>query len=239
MALIYSRPRIKVPKLYIFNSQNPKHKKHNKKLYIILIIIILIVLSCEFMIKAIKPVFNKLCSEEAKSLATIICNQKTTECVKQYNYSDFVIIHKDANDNVTMLEANMYNINIVTSDIAEKIQIEMNNSSTNNVYISAGNFTGISLLAGKGPKIPIQVSTTGNVQTDLKSEFVEMGVNQTLHRLYLEIECEISILTPFNTMSEAINNQFIIAENVIVGNIPSTYYNLEGLNNEDTLELVE
>ena len=61
MALIYSRPRIKVPKLYIFNSQNPKHKKHKKKLYIMLIIIILIVLSCEFMIKAIKPVFNKLC----------------------------------------------------------------------------------------------------------------------------------------------------------------------------------
>lgn len=235
MALIYSRPRIKIPKIFIFNKRNNNKNKINK---IIAIIVVAIVVSI-LILKAVSPVFNKLCSDKAKSVATIICNQKTTECMKGYQYSDFVTIHTDENKNIVMLEANMININILVSNIAEQIQNEIDNKQNEDIYISSGSFTGISLLSGRGPKIPISISTIGNVKTDFKSEFVEKGVNQTLHRLYLEIECEISILTPFNTINEKINNQLIVAENIIVGNIPSTYYNLKGLETKDTLETIE
>lgn len=40
-------------------------------------------------------------------------------------------------------------------------------------------------------------------------------------------------------MEKEITNQVLLIENVIVGHIPSTYYNLEGFNNSDALELVE
>ena len=60
-----------------------------------------------------------------------------------------------------------------------------------------------------------------------------------MHRLYLEIYCEINILTPFNTINKEIDNQFIIAENIIVGNIPETYYNLEGLSQDDVMEVMQ
>ena len=33
--------------------------------------------------------------------------------------------------------------------------------------------------------------------------------------------------------------QVLIAENVIVGNIPETYYNLEGLTNDDVMEVMQ
>ena len=235
MALIYSRPRVKIPKIFIFNKGNNKKNKINKIIALILVAIIVIVL----ILKAVSPVFNKLCSDKAKSVATIICNQQTTKCMRGYQYSDFVTIHTDENKNIVMLEANMININILVSNIAEQIQKEIDNTQNEDIYISSGSFTGISLLSGRGPKIPIRISTIGNVKTDFKSEFIEKGVNQTLHRLYLEIECEISILTPFNTINEKINNQLIVAENIIVGNIPSTYYNLEGVTQEDTLETIE
>lgn len=239
MALIYSRPRIQLPKFYMFRGKNPKNRKNKNRFNFFVSLIMIIVLTCVFIIKAIEPVFNQLCSDEAKSVATIICNQQTTKCIQNYNYSDFMMIHTDKNNNITMIEANMVNINIVISDIAEKIQLEINKFQGGDIYISSGSFTGISFLAGKGPKIPIKISTIGNIQTDLKSEFIEKGVNQTLHRLYLEIECEVNVLTPFNTINEKINNQLLVAENIIVGNIPSTYYNLEGLNKEDTLDVVE
>lgn len=235
MALIYSRPRVKIPKIFIFNKGNNKKNKINKIIAIILVAIIVIVL----ILKAVSPVFNKLCSDKAKSVATIICNQQTTKCMRGYQYSDFVTIHTDENKNIVMLEANMININILVSNIAEQIQNEIDNKQNEDIYISSGSFTGISLLSGRGPKIPIRISTIGNVKTDFKSEFVEKGVNQTLHRLYLEIECEISILTPFNTINEKINNQLIVAENIIVGNIPATYYNLDGVTQKDTLETIE
>lgn len=236
MSLLYSRPRIKLPKIFILNK---RHHQNNNQINKVIVIILIISITSISIIKAVAPVFNKLCEDKAKSVATIICNRQTTQCIKGYQYSDFVMIHTDENKNITMLEANMININIVISDIAEKIQVEIDNTENEDIYISAGSLTGISLMAGRGPKIPIRITTVGNVKTDFKSEFIQKGVNQTLHRLYLEIECEISILTPFNTINEKINNQLIVAENVIVGNIPSTYYNLEGLETKDALEIIE
>ena len=235
MDYIYSRKRIKFPKIVIYK----ENKRKINKLNIILIFFIILVIINLLIIKAISPVFNKLREDKAKGVAVLICNTNTSECIKQYNYSDFIIIHMDDDKNIRMLEANMKNINLVISDITEKIQKEINNSQNEELYISSGSFTGVSLLSGRGPKIPIKISTIGNVNTELKSEFFSKGVNQTIHRLYLKINCEISVLTPFNTINEEINNQFIIAENIIVGNLPQTYYDLEGLSENDAMEIMQ
>ena len=87
--------------------------------------------------------------------------------------------------------------------------------------------------------VPITISSIGNVETDLKSEFSAQGINQTLHRVYLQIKCQVSILTPYNNITEIITNQVLIAENVIVGRIPSTYYNLNGLDNSNAIDIIE
>ncbi len=102
-----------------------------------------------------------------------------------------------------------------------------------------GSFTGIKLLAGRGPGIKIKISTVGNVETDLKSEFQAQGINQTLHRIYLQVKCEINVLTPFKDISKDITNQVLIMENVIMGTVPNTYYNIEGVNTNDALEVIE
>ena len=102
-----------------------------------------------------------------------------------------------------------------------------------------GSFTGIKLLAGRGPGIKIRISTVGNVETDLKSEFEAQGINQTLHRIYLQVKCEVSILTPFKDITKDITNQVLIMENVIIGTVPNTYYNIEGIGTNDALEFVE
>ena len=102
-----------------------------------------------------------------------------------------------------------------------------------------GSFTGFKLLSGKGPGVPIRISSIGNVETDLRSEFTSQGINQTLHRVYLQVECNVSILTPYEDITEKIKNQVLIAENVIVGKIPNTYYNLEGMDTNSAIEVIE
>ena len=95
------------------------------------------------------------------------------------------------------------------------------------------------MLAGRGPGVKIRISSIGDVETDLRSEFTAQGINQTLHRVYLQVKCNVNILTPFDNISRDITNQVLLIENVIVGNIPNTYYNLEGLNCNDALEVIE
>ena len=120
-----------------------------------------------------------------------------------------------------------------------KIQEELNKVETDDVYIRLGSFTGSKLLAGRGPKVKFKISTIGNVETDLKSEFSSAGINQTLHRVYLEVKCRVVILTPFDEVEEIITNQVLIAEAVIVGNVPNSYYNLEGMKQDNVVDLIE
>ena len=89
------------------------------------------------------------------------------------------------------------------------------------------------MLAGRGPAVKIQISSIGTVETDLRSEFKSQGVNQTLHRLYLEVKCRVNILTPFKDIEKEITNQVLLLENVIVGKIPETYYNFNNPNTDE------
>ena len=102
-----------------------------------------------------------------------------------------------------------------------------------------GSFTGLKILSGRGPGIKIRISSVGDVATDLRSEFISQGINQTLHRVYLQVDTRVNILTPFDNIEKEISNQVLLMENVIIGEIPNTYYNLEGINNGDELEVIE
>ena len=46
-------------------------------------------------------------------------------------------------------------------------------------------------------------------------------------------------MTPIKTIASEMTNEILVAENVIVGPIPDSYYNLEGLESKDAMELVE
>lgn len=152
----------------------------------------------------------------------------------------FLQLKEIVNGNIQMISANVLKINQITSDIALEIQNSLRSSGNNKINIALGSITGINILAGIGPKIPVRISTAGNVETNLKSEFISKGINQTLHRVYLEVDSNVSILTPTSSIEESISNQVLILENVIVGEIPNNYYNFEGINSDsEVLEVVE
>lgn len=235
MDKIYTRHRIRIPKI---NSN--KNKFFTKKTFTICFIIILITIIFSFIVKAIYPVFYNLCEDKAKSIATIISNEQATVVMKNYSYDNLFEIQKDKNDNITMIKSNIFIINQITSDIALKIQEKINEREKENIEIALGTFTGSKLLSGNGPNIKIKISTIGDVETDLRSEFISQGINQTLHRVYLQVKCEIIVLTPFKNIKTNISNQVLLAENVIVGNIPDTFYNFNGVDEQNTaLEAME
>lgn len=239
MHKIYSRPRIKLPKM-LLQKKGIKLDRNIGKLSKIIIILLIAVGTVKVILDAVLPVFDTLCENRAKSIATIVSNEQASNIMKEHTYDEFFTIEKDTNGNITMIKSNIIPINEVISDVAINIQEEINRRGRENIEIALGSFTGFKLLANRGPGVKIKISSIGNVETDLKSEFISQGINQTLHRVYLEVNCEISILTPFNDISKNIKNQVLLIENIIVGNVPNTYYNLEGLNNtSDALDIIE
>lgn len=213
---------------------NKKSKNLKLKKITPMIIFFLIVITIVYLVwHSLNPVFEALCHDEAKSIATIVTNEETTKIMNKYNYETFFSIEKDEKGDIQMISANVLKINQVISDIALNIQKTLKTNDRKNISIAIGSLTGIKILAGEGIKIPVKLSTSGNVETDLKSEFTSQGVNQTIHRVYLDVNAKVNILTPFSTMQENVKNQVLILENVIIGKIPSSYYDFDGINSSN------
>lgn len=249
MSKIYSRPRLRLPKINLKPIRSSSRNMINeinfksdviRKLVKIILILIIAFSTVKLVLDAVLPIFDNLCENRAKSIATIVSNEQVTNVMREHSYDELFSIEKDNNGNITMIKANIIPINEIISDVANKIQEDLNNKGRENIEIALGSFTGVKLLAGRGPGIKIRISSIGNVETDLRSEFTQQGINQTLHRVYLYVNCQVNILTPFDNITKDVTNQVLLAESVIVGNIPDTYYNLEGINsNSDVMEVIE
>ena len=204
---IYSRPR------FCTTGKGYKNMPRNNRRYTaisIITIIVIAVITFVIITRAVNPIINDLCIDKAKNIATQISNDEATLIMNQYSYDDLITIVRDSNGNVKMLQTNTKNVNKIISDI----------------FIYLGSALGLKLFSAQGPKIHIKIANVGNVDTKLVSEFTSQGINQTLHRVYLNLSCEVTILTPYNTIKQMIENQVLIAESVIVGTVPDAYYDI-------------
>ena len=151
MHKIYSRPRIRIPKIMIQSGKRMQGPKAEKMTTIILILIIAFS-TVKLILDAVLPIFDTLCENRAKSIATIVSNEQATNVMKEHTYDELFSIEKDNNGNITMIKSNVIPINEIISDVAIKIQEEINNRGRENIEIAIGSFTGFKLLAGRGPR---------------------------------------------------------------------------------------
>lgn len=237
MDKIYSRPRIKLPKINISYKRNTNKQK--KKIQKILITLFAILLIIKLLFDYINPMFEDMCITKAKAVAIQIINKKTQDSIDKIDYNDLVTIIKDNNGNITMVKANAFSINRISVEITTDIQDTLQNESQTQILIPLGSISGNEVLSNLGPKIPIQINPTGVVTTEFRSEFEAAGINQTLHRIYLYTVCRINIITPYRILSNEVSSEVIVAESIIVGPVPDSYYNLEGLQRNDAMEVID
>ncbi len=142
MSIIYSRPRLRLPKfVYYRNKRRIDNQKNTRRTKLILIVFIAFA-TFKIVIDAVEPVFTTLCENKAISLATIISNKKATEVMKEHNYDELFTIEKNEDGMVSLLKANVVPINQITSDIAVSIQEEINNQGRDDVGIALRNIYG-------------------------------------------------------------------------------------------------
>lgn len=137
MSKIYSRPRLRMPKFVFY--QKTQNLRSRKRASLIMIVFIAFT-TLKLVLDAVNPIFDKLCENKAIAMATLISNNKATEVMKNHTYNELFTIEKDENGNVSVLKANVVPINEITSDIAIKIQEEINKQGRENIEIALRKF---------------------------------------------------------------------------------------------------
>lgn len=135
MHKIYSRPRIRIPKIF-FQARNEMKNKKARKLIKVFLVVMIAFLTVKFSLDSVLPIFDTLCENEAKSIATIVSNEQATNVMREHSYDELFTIEKDAEGNITMIKSNVVPINEIISDVANKIQIELDNKGRDNIQIA-------------------------------------------------------------------------------------------------------
>lgn len=139
MHKIYSRPRIRIPKIIIQSGKRMQSQK-TKKMTTILLILIIAFSTVKLILDAVLPIFDTLCESRAKSIATIISNEQATNVMREHTYDELFSIEKDSNGNINMIKSNVIPINEIISDVANKIQEEIDNRGREDIEIALRKF---------------------------------------------------------------------------------------------------
>lgn len=226
MDYIYSRKKIRFPKL-------KKIRKNQLMKLALLAFVFALIISIICYVFSSYPIFKASCKTRANSVATNIVNEEVNKVMDLYNYEDLVNIEKDANGRITLIAAKIVPINNIVAEIVANIQKTIDSKGTEKIDINLGKVTGFTLLSYIGPTFTIELEKAGSIDTNISSEFVDVGINQTVHKINLDINCTISILTPFEVIKDTIDTKILLTETVIVGEVPSAYYNFDDLETTD------
>lgn len=144
----------------------------------------------------------------------------------------FVRLNYDENGNVVSLETNTALVASINSVITENVVTKLGDNRRMNISIPLGNLSGEAIFTGRGPDIVIPIVVSPKVTCDIKNQFYESGINQTLHRIVARISVETYALIPASPRKISVDTEYCIAETVIVGRVPDAYTKINRLNDE-------
>lgn len=143
-------------------------------------------------------------------------------------YDRMVYFEKDINGRITALKTNMSEVNRLKTDILDIINDEILAMDTKDLGIPIGSLILPELFSGKGMQIPILIHSIRNSDASFSSNFTEAGINQTLQQLTMDVIVDVTILVMGQTKSFTVKSSVVVAETVIVGQVPDTFFQTGG-----------
>jgi len=195
----------------------------------LLLVIVLLFFFIVFILEGLlKPTLKTLAETQAQWTATEAIHQAILEEIaSDIKYTDLVIPHKDRDDRVVFMQANLIVVNRLASESVLKVQKHLEEMRTENFYIPLGQITGIKLLANLGPKIKFKLLPVGTVRVQISDDFSQAGINQTRHKIYLNVSSDMRIAFPLIATETNVEARVPIADSIIVGPVPDTYMFLD------------
>lgn len=188
--------------------------------------------------------FRSRYNQEIRKLAQIQITNTTSDLINDaidaqisdgsIQYDRIVFFEKDLNGRITALKTNMSEVNRLKTTILNRINDEILALDTTQLGIPFGNLFLPEFLSGKGPQVPIHILAIRNSDASFSSSFTEAGINQTLQQLTMDICVDIAVLVLGRTEYFSVTSQVVVAETIIVGQVPETFLQTGGYHGNTT-----
>lgn len=174
-----------------------------------------------------RDVIQELAQTQVKNTTSDLTNDAIAKQIADgvIQYDRIVYFEKDLDGRITALKTNIGEINRLKTDILNIINDEILALDTSDIGIPLGSVFLPELFSGKGITIPIRILAIRNSDASFSSSFTQAGINQTLHQLTMEVCVDVTVLVLGQTSSFNVKSEVVIAQTIIVGEVPSTFLN--------------
>ena len=177
----------------------------------------------------LRPMLETTASSQATNLMMQAIDAAVDNCLQEndMNYGDFVTMETDSAGKVTSITSNTAANSRFKRQVVETVIRQLGAMGGDELGVPLGTLTGQPLLSGVGPRVRVKVDSVGEVTADYANTFTSAGVNQTLHRVCLNITATVYLFLPGEILPVSVSSSVCVAETVIVGETPDTYLHLE------------
>ncbi|HHY82341.1 MAG TPA: sporulation protein YunB [Clostridiales bacterium] len=209
----------------------------NKAIIILLIIVVTAVLIFILIDTGIKPTIIAMSEAKVEYIAVLAMNNAVSKILgSNIKYTDLTDVLTDKDGKITMIQYNTILINTLARETSTLAQDEIQSLGEAGISVPLGSITKSKLLSGRGPNIPVKIIPVGSVSTDFSDEFRQAGINQTRHKIYLELKTQVRIVVPLGSEIITVSTRVPITDTIIVGDVPDSYVNVD--NEDQMLNLV-
>lgn len=177
-----------------------------------------------YMERVVEPAIAGIGEVKAKSMIVQTINEvvriKFLEDIKS---TDLLDIKKDGNGKITSIQADSIAMTELSYDLAARIQSEIKKIKEEKVVIPLGTILNNQILSQTGPRFRLKVQPLGTSKVSFQTQFEEAGINQTKYKIYLKVESQAKVLVPFSTRNIEVETILLVAEVIVVGDVPQTY----------------
>ena len=199
--------------------------------FLCLVVVICVVLFAIFRIRY-RDVIRTLSQTQVRNSTSDLINDAIDRQIETGNiqYDRIVYFEKDLDGRITALKTNMSEVNRLKTDILNIINDEILALDTSDIGIPLGSLFFPEFLSGRGPVIPVSIISIRNSDASFESHFTEAGINQTLQQLTMTVSVDVAILVLGATEMFTVSSQVVVAETIIVGQVPDTFFQTGGYN---------
>ena len=182
------------------------------------------------------PVVRSLARTQVTNTASDLINDAILQQIMegQIQYDRIVYFEKDLNGRITALKTNMAEVNRLKTETLNLINDEILAEDTEQLGVALGSLILPEFFSGRGPSIPVRIIAIRNSDANFQSEFTEAGINQTLQKLRMDVIVDVTILVLGQTETFTVSSQMVVAETIIVGDVPATYLQTGGYHGTQT-----
>ena len=197
--------------------------------WIALIVIVAVVILLLFRQRYNEPI-RQLAHTQIMNATSDLINDAIDQQIETGNiqYDRIVYFEKDLNGRITALKTNMSEVNRLKTNTLNLINDEILALDASDLGIPLGSLFLPEFLSGRGPQIPVQIISIRNSDAYFTSNFTQAGINQTLHQLSMSVGVDVAVLVLGKTASFTVTSEVVVAETIIVGDVPDTFFQTGG-----------